>query len=179
MRPKTAASAAVLALMLGTGAAMAQTTPSPSTNGAPSRQDTAPPAAQLPPEKMPAEKVMPSPKAAAPVDGAITAQATDTVLGTDLIGKTAYGADQKKIGTINDVIMKQDGSGVEGVVVGVGGFVAFFTGGLVAQAIGVILERTGSYASIFAAASLMYLLSLLILHLLVPRIGEKQAVKPA
>ena len=122
MRPKTAASAAVLALMLGTGAAMAQTTPSPSTNGAPSRQDTAPPAAQLPPEKMPAEKVMPSPKAAAPVDGAITAQATDTVLGTDLIGKTAYGADQKKIGTINDVIMKQDGSGVEGVVVGVGGF---------------------------------------------------------
>lgn len=107
MRPKTAASVAVLTLMLGTGAVMAQTTPSPS---------------QLPPEKMPAEKVMPSPKATAPVDGAITAQATNTVLGTDLIGKTAYGTDQKKIGTINDVIMKQDGSGIEGVVVGVGGF---------------------------------------------------------
>jgi sporulation protein YlmC with PRC-barrel domain len=106
MRPKTAASVAVLTLMLGTGA-VAQTTTPPS---------------QMPPEKMPAEKVMPSPKAAAPVDGAITTQATNTVLGTDLIGKTAYGADQKKIGTINDVIMKQDGSGIEGVVVGVGGF---------------------------------------------------------
>ncbi len=44
------------------------------------------------------------------------------MLGTDLIGKTAYGPDQKKIGTINDIIMKQDGTGVEGVVVGVGGF---------------------------------------------------------
>ena len=107
MRPKTAASVAVLTLMLGTGAAMAQTTPSPS---------------QLPPEKMPAEKVMPSPKATAPVDGAITTQATNTVLGTDLIGKSAYGPDQKKIGTINDVIMKQDGTGIEGVVIGVGGF---------------------------------------------------------
>ncbi|NJO35426.1 MAG: PRC-barrel domain containing protein [Rhodospirillales bacterium] len=52
----------------------------------------------------------------------MTTQASNTVLGTDLIGKTAYGTDQKKIGTVNDVIMKQDGSGIEGVVVGVGGF---------------------------------------------------------
>jgi len=122
MRPKTAASVAVLSLMLATGAAMAQTTPSPSTDGAPpATQDKAPPAAQLPPEKMPAEKVMPSPRTGAAGD-AITTQATNTVLGTDLIGKTAYGADQKKIGTINDVILKQDGTGIEGVVVGVGGF---------------------------------------------------------
>jgi sporulation protein YlmC with PRC-barrel domain len=123
MRPKTAASMAVLMLLLGTGIAVAQTTPSPSTNGAPSsQQDKTPPAAQVPPEKMPAEKVMPSPKSSASSDGAMTAQAQNTVLGTDLIGKTAYGADQKKIGTVNDVIMKQDGSGIEGVVVGVGGF---------------------------------------------------------
>lgn len=124
MRPKTAASVAVLTLMLGTGAAMAQTTPSPSTNGVPpsTQQNKSPPAAQMPPEKMPAEKVMPSPNEAVHVDGAITAQATNTVLGTDLIGKTAYGADQKKIGTINDIVMKQDGSGIEGVVVGIGGF---------------------------------------------------------
>src|SRR5262245_40778555 len=102
MRPKTAASAAVLALMLGTGVAMAQTSPSPSTEGAaPSaQQDKTSPAAQPPPEKMPAEKVMPSPRSGASGDAAITAQAANTVLGTDLIGKTAYGADQKKIGTI-------------------------------------------------------------------------------
>lgn len=125
MRLKTAASMAVLTLMLGTGAALAQTTPSPSTDGAaPSttQRDKSPPAAQLPPEKMPAEKVAPSPKGGAATADAITTQAANTVLGTDLIGKTAYGPDQKKIGTINDIILKQDGSGVEGVVVGVGGF---------------------------------------------------------
>ena len=43
---------------------------------------------------------------------------------------------------------------------------------MVAEIIGVILKKTGSYTSIFAAASLMYLLSLLVLHVLVPRIGE-------
>lgn len=123
MRLKTSASVAVLALVLGTGAAMAQTTPSPSTNGSPpaTQRDKSPPAAQMPPEKMPAEKVMPSPKSDAAKD-AITQQAANTVLGSDLIGKTAYGPDQKKIGTINDIILNQDGSGVEGVVVGVGGF---------------------------------------------------------
>lgn len=119
MTPKTATSLGVLALMLSLSpAAMAQTTTdTPSTT-----QQRSSPAAQVPPEKMPAEKVAPAAKAATPADGHITTQNPNTVLGTDLIGKTAYGSDQKKIGTINDVIMKQDGSGIEGVVVGVGGF---------------------------------------------------------
>jgi sporulation protein YlmC with PRC-barrel domain len=118
MTPKTAASLGVLALMLSLSpAAMAQTS-----TETPSTTQRTPPTAQTPPEKMPAEKVAPSAKAATPADGHITTQEANTVLGTDLIGKTAYGSDQKKIGTINDVIMKQDGSGIEGVVVGVGGF---------------------------------------------------------
>jgi sporulation protein YlmC with PRC-barrel domain len=118
MKPKTATSLAVLALMLSMSpAAMAQTT-----TDTPATQQRTPPTAQQPPEKMPAEKVTPAPKAANPASGHITTQATNTVLGTDLIGKTAYGPDQKKIGTINDIIMKQDGTGVEGVVIGVGGF---------------------------------------------------------
>ncbi|HWL15008.1 MAG TPA: MFS transporter [Opitutus sp.] len=56
-------------------------------------------------------------------------------------------------------------------VVGLGGFVAYFTGGVVTEIIGEILQRTGSYASIFAAASFLYLASLAIIQLLVPRIG--------
>jgi MFS transporter, ACS family, hexuronate transporter len=59
-------------------------------------------------------------------------------------------------------------------VVGLGGFVTYFTGGAMTEAIGVILKRTGSYSSIFAAASLMYLLALLVVHLLVPRIEQEQ-----
>ncbi len=122
MRPKTAIGMSALALMLTMApGAMAQT--SPSTGDTPATQNNrTPPAAQLPQEKAPAEKVMPAPKASVAVDGQIMTQAANTVMGSDLIGKTAYGADQKKIGTVNDVIMKQDGSGIEGVVVGVGGF---------------------------------------------------------
>lgn len=56
-------------------------------------------------------------------------------------------------------------------VVGLGGFVAYFTGGFVNELTGQILQRTGSYVPVFAYFSGMYLLSLLLVHLLVPRIG--------
>lgn len=56
-------------------------------------------------------------------------------------------------------------------VVGLGGFVAYFTGGFVNGLTGELLERTGSYAPVFAYFSGMYLLSLCILQLLVPRLG--------
>jgi ACS family hexuronate transporter-like MFS transporter len=59
-------------------------------------------------------------------------------------------------------------------VVGLGGFVAYFTGGFVNGFTGLILQRTGSYVAVFAYFSGMYLLSLLLLHLLVPRIGGTQ-----
>jgi hypothetical protein len=123
MTPKTAASVAVLAMVMGLGSpAIAQTTPTTPNEGPAAAEHKLPPAGQMPPEKMPAEKVMPSPRSDAATGGHVTVQAADTVLGSDLIGRTLYGPDQKKIGNINDIVMKQDGSGVDGLVVGIGGF---------------------------------------------------------
>lgn len=56
-------------------------------------------------------------------------------------------------------------------VVGLGGFLAYFTGGFVNEFTGLILQKTGSYVAVFGYFSLMYLLSLFLIHLLVPRIG--------
>jgi len=56
-------------------------------------------------------------------------------------------------------------------VVGLGGFLSYFTGGFVNAITGMILEATGSYVYVFAYFSGMYLLSLLIIQLLVPTIG--------
>jgi len=59
-------------------------------------------------------------------------------------------------------------------VVGFGGFICYFTGGFVNGFTGIILDKTGSYVYVFAYFSCMYLLSLLAIHLLVPRIGMTQ-----
>ena len=91
-----------------------------------------------------------------------------TVLIVGIAGSAHQGWSANLFSFVSDTMPREAISSV----VGVGGFVSYFTGGLVAEVIGVILKKTGSYTSIFAAASLMYLLSLLILHLLVPRIGE-------
>ncbi|HPU57470.1 MAG TPA: MFS transporter, partial [Verrucomicrobiota bacterium] len=61
-------------------------------------------------------------------------------------------------------------------VVGLGGFVGYFAGGFINALTGRILEATGSYVYVFAYFSGMYLLSLLLIHLLVPRI-EPQKLK--
>ena len=58
-------------------------------------------------------------------------------------------------------------------VVGLGGFVAYFTGGFVNGFTGLILQKTGSYVPVFAYFSGMYLLSLLLVHLLVPRFARE------
>lgn len=55
-------------------------------------------------------------------------------------------------------------------LVGLGGFIAYFTGGFMTEGIGRILQATGSYTSIFAAASIMYVAALLVTQVLVPRI---------
>ena len=90
-----------------------------------------------------------------------------TVLIVGIAGSAHQGWSANLFSFVSDTMPRQAISSV----VGLGGFVSYFTGGVVAELIGLILQRTGSYASIFTAASLMYLLSLLILHLLVPRIG--------
>jgi ACS family hexuronate transporter-like MFS transporter len=57
-------------------------------------------------------------------------------------------------------------------VVGLGGFLCFFTGGFVNGITGKILDLTGSYSHVFTYFSGMYLLSLFAIQLLVPKIGK-------
>ena len=65
-------------------------------------------------------------------------------------------------------------------VVGLGGFVCYFTGGFVNALTGVILQKTGTYVTVFAYFSGMYLLSLLAIQLLVPKIKpEEKSARPA
>jgi sporulation protein YlmC with PRC-barrel domain len=57
----------------------------------------------------------------APVEGTIQMQSQNTVLASDLLGARLYNAADESVGTIDDVIVSTDGM-VEGVVIGVGGF---------------------------------------------------------
>lgn len=59
-------------------------------------------------------------------------------------------------------------------VVGLGGFLCYFTGGFVNEFTGNLLQKTGSYVAVFAWFSGMYVLSLLTIQWLVPKIGEAQ-----
>jgi MFS transporter, ACS family, aldohexuronate transporter len=63
-------------------------------------------------------------------------------------------------------------------VVGLGGFVGYFSGGFINGLTGLILQKTGSYVWIFVYFSGMYVISLLAIHLLVPRIGGPRAASP-
>lgn len=57
-----------------------------------------------------------------------------------------------------------------GSVVGIGGMAGAVGGMLIARVVGEILERTGSYVPIFIIAGSAYLVALLIIHLLAPRL---------
>src|SRR5687767_4848864 len=58
-------------------------------------------------------------------------------------------------------------------VIGIGGLVGGLAGMAVAKIVGYVLEFTGSYYTLFVAASSMYLIGLLIIQLLVPRIEAR------
>lgn len=100
MMRKTGASVAAIALSLAAGAAVAQTSPQPTTPTAPQRTE--------------APKV--------PVTGQILMQDANTILAKDLIGLTVHAPDKAKIGSVSDLILSKDGRTVDGFVVGVGGF---------------------------------------------------------
>lgn len=59
-------------------------------------------------------------------------------------------------------------------VVGLGGFLCFFTGGFVNWITGNLLQKTGSYLPVFLYFSGMYIISLLAIQLLVPKIGKEE-----
>jgi ACS family hexuronate transporter-like MFS transporter len=94
-----------------------------------------------------------------------------TVLIVGLAGSAHQGWSANQFSFVSDTMPKPAISSL----VGLGGFIAYFTGGFMTEIIGLILKKTGSYAAIFAAASGMYLAALLIMHLLVPRIGQTRS----
>ena len=55
-------------------------------------------------------------------------------------------------------------------VVGFGGMAGAVGGMIVAKVVGYVLEWTGSYVPVFLMAGSAYLLALLVMHLLVPRL---------
>jgi ACS family hexuronate transporter-like MFS transporter len=61
-----------------------------------------------------------------------------------------------------------------GSVVGIGGTAGAVGGMFIAMLVGAILEATRSYMSIFIMAGTMYLVALLVIHLLVPRLEPAQ-----
>jgi ACS family hexuronate transporter-like MFS transporter len=83
-----------------------------------------------------------------------------------LAGSAHQGWSANLFSVVSDTMPKEAISSV----VGLGGFVAYFTGGFVNGLVGVILQKTGSYVWVFAYFSMMYLLSLAVLQILVPRI---------
>jgi sporulation protein YlmC with PRC-barrel domain len=56
-----------------------------------------------------------------PVEGTIQMQSQNTILASDLMGARLYNANEETVGSVDDVIVSTDGT-VEGVVIGVGGF---------------------------------------------------------
>jgi hypothetical protein len=59
-------------------------------------------------------------KGAQPVEGQILARGPDTVLASKLKNASVTSPDEKRIGEVNDLIIKADGT-VAGLVIGVGG----------------------------------------------------------
>jgi ACS family hexuronate transporter-like MFS transporter len=57
---------------------------------------------------------------------------------------------------------------VLGSVIGISGMAGSIGGMLLAEVIGLILQRTGSYYAIFAIAACTYLLAICLIHLVVP-----------
>jgi ACS family hexuronate transporter-like MFS transporter len=68
--------------------------------------------------------------------------------------------------TVSDMFPKK----AVGSVVGMGGMAGSIGGMLTAAAVGLVLQLTGSYLILFAVAGSVYLLALLIINLLVPKI---------
>ena len=66
-----------------------------------------------------------------------------------------------------------------GSVVGIGGMAGSVGGMLIATTVGLILQYTGSYLPIFIIAGSAYLVALLVIHLLAPRLEPADVESPA
>lgn len=59
-------------------------------------------------------------------------------------------------------------------VVGLGGFVSYLMAAVVSAVTGLIVQKTGGYDYVFAYFAGMYLVSLLAIHVLIPRLGKQK-----
>lgn len=66
-----------------------------------------------------------------------------------------------------------------GSVVGIGGMAGSVGGMLIATTVGLILQYTGSYLPIFVIAGSAYLVALVVIHLLAPRLEAARVESPA
>jgi ACS family hexuronate transporter-like MFS transporter len=94
-----------------------------------------------------------------------------TVIIVGIAGSAHQGWSANLFSFVSDTMPKN----AVGAVVGLGGFVGYITSGFLAELIGYLLKTKGNYILVFAGASLMYLISLAIMQLLVPRIGEPKS----
>lgn len=95
------------------------------------------------------------------------------VLIVALAGSAHQGWSANLFSVVSDTMPRETISSV----VGLGGFVAYFTGGFVNGFTGLILEKTGSYVWVFAYFSCMYLLALAALQILVPNLSNRLAAR--
>jgi ACS family hexuronate transporter-like MFS transporter len=93
-----------------------------------------------------------------------------TVLIVGIAGSAHQGWSSNLYCVVSDTLPKEAVSSV----IGLGGFVTYFTGGFISAITGLILQKTGSYVLVFAYFSGMYVLSLIALQLLVPKIGLRK-----
>jgi ACS family hexuronate transporter-like MFS transporter len=91
------------------------------------------------------------------------------VLIVGIAGSAHQGWSANLFSFVSDTMPKQAISSV----VGLGGFVGYFSGGFVNKITGNILQQTGSYVPVFIYFSGMYILSWTAIQLLVPKIGQK------
>ena len=96
------------------------------------------------------------------------------VLIVGLAGAAHQGWSANLYSVVSDTMPKETISSV----IGLGGFVAYFTGGFVNALTGIIHEKTGSYFYVFAYFSGTYVISLICLQLLVPKIGGGEPKLP-
>lgn len=133
--------AAILLASTAIAPAYAQTTPAPAPAAPAGPAAPADPAAK---PMDPAAKPMDD-SAAKPADtgsdtaamsgGYLTEQGEDQISANEYIGQSIYNAEDKSIGEINDLILKEDG-GIVAAVVGVGGFL-----GIGEKDVGVPIEK--------------------------------------
>lgn len=101
------------------------------------------------------------------------AQAANLWIAVGLVGLAAaahQGWSANLYTIVSDMFPRQ----AVGSVVGIGGMAGSIGGMLIAIVVGFILQLTGSYVTIFIIAASAYLIALLIIHLLVPRLAPAQ-----